>query len=89
MPLGVFFFNPREKAGLVTLLGGVIILHSPNPCQNQSTAQVEFKILQGRHFAKMFVYRMAEIKALLALIGLPWTRSTLISTTVALGEASD
>lgn len=37
----------------------------------------------------MFVCRMAEIKALLALIGLPWTRSTLICTTVALGEASD
>lgn len=27
--LGVFFYNLREKEGLVTLLGGVIILHSP------------------------------------------------------------
>lgn len=44
MQLGVFFLNPREKAGIVTLLGGVIILHSPNPCQSESAAQVEFRI---------------------------------------------
>lgn len=89
MQLGIFFFNPRDKAGIVTFVGGVIILPSPNPRQSKSAAQVEFTIWEGRRFAKTFVCRMAEIKALLVLIGLPWTRSTLISTTVALGEAGD
>lgn len=45
MQLGVLFFNPREKAGIVTHLGGVIILHRPNPCQSEAAAQVEFRIL--------------------------------------------
>lgn len=45
MWLGVFFFNPREKAGIVTLLGKGDNPTEPNPCQSESAAQVEFRIL--------------------------------------------
>lgn len=45
MRLGVSFFNPKEKAGIVALLGRGDNPTEPNLCQSESATQVEFRIL--------------------------------------------
>lgn len=45
MWLSVSLFNPKEKAGIVALLGRGDNPTAPNPCQSESATQVEFGIL--------------------------------------------